>query len=166
MQSTRPDVQRMALKKETLPEDKKAAITKELEDVLYGDMLRLGVGFVPVAGDAADIYELLQGKDFISGQELNWNERLLSGVGIVIGSGAGYRYALRAIRSPSAYIPEFQKGISQSFGKSSSLTQQGLEGAGNILRQAKEAVENLKQSPALKRFFRSQQFTDAQRAKV
>ena len=75
------------------------------------------------------------------------------------GSGAGYRYALRAIHSPSAYIPEFQKGMAQALGKSSSLTQQGLEGAGNILRQAKEAVENLKQSPALKRFFRSQQLS-------
>ena len=143
MRSTRPDVQRMALKKEPLPEDKKAAITKELEDVLYGDMLRLGVGFAPVVGDVADIYELLEGKDFISGQELNWQGRLLSGLGLVAGSGAGYRYALRVIHSPNQYINEFEKGLSKVLKKPVILEKESLQDAENIFKDG--TFQGLKQ---------------------
>ena len=144
MQSTRPDIQRMALKKEIFPNDKKAAITKELEDVLYGDMLRLGVGFIPVAGDVADIYELLMGKDFISGQELNWQGRLLSGLGLVAGSGAGYRYALRTIYAPNQYLGAFERALSQASGKVITLSPQALNEAKVFISDSRREAASLK----------------------
>jgi hypothetical protein len=143
MQSSRPDVQRMALKKEILPEYKKAQIVKELEDTLYGDMLRIGIGFVPIVGDAADIYELFNGKDFVSGQELTWPGRLLCGLGLVAGSGSGYRYALRAIHSPNKYIKEFEKGLSKALDKPILLENKSLQDAQKIFQD--KTFQGLKQ---------------------
>ena len=144
MQSTRPDVQRMALKKEILPEDQRTRGIRELEDTLYGDMLRVGIGFVPIAGDAADIYELLEGKDFISGQELTWQGRLLSGVGLIAGSGAGYRYALRAVYAPNQYISAFENELSKVSGKTVMLSPRALNDAKTFISDSNQEATNLK----------------------
>ncbi len=161
MQSKRPDVQRMGLKKK-IPRECRfqppqeiacSEVVQELEDVLYGDMLRMGLGFIPLVGDAADIYEFLTGKHFSGGPDLTWQEQLLSGLGLVIGSGEGYRYALRTIHAPAQYIAEFSKGISKRLGDQAIfLTEQGLNNAKEGIRQAKVAFEKLKQSPATKKF--------------
>ncbi len=181
MQSKRPDVQRMALKKiipvelsstnypnqvvtessaeeaNELPADPQQAsdelqdissppapIVQDLENILYKDMLRLGIGFVPVVGDGADLYELLNGRNLVSGQELNWQGRLLSGLGLIVGSGEGYRYALRVINSPNQFIGEFEKGLSQVLGKRIVLNTQEFKQANAVLSQAGTEIKNLK----------------------
>ena len=149
MQSKRPDIQRMALKKIISTElagvnnPEYAPIVQDLENTLYRDMLRLGLGFVPVVGDVADLCELFNGKDFVSGQVLTWQERLLSGVGLIAGSGSGYRYALRVIHSPRQYINEFEKGLSKVLNKPVVLEKERLQDVENIFKN--RTFQGLKQ---------------------
>jgi hypothetical protein len=56
---------------------------------------RIGLGFVPIAGDVADFYELSTGLDAVSGKQLSGLERVLAGVGLVIGSRALWSGALK-----------------------------------------------------------------------
>ncbi|MBF0489644.1 MAG: pre-toxin TG domain-containing protein [Candidatus Omnitrophica bacterium] len=149
MQSKRPDVQRMALKKiipaelAGVDDPEQAPIVQDLKNVLYKDMLRLGLGFVPVVGDVADLYELFKGKDFVSGEGLTWQGRLLSGLGLIAGSGSGYRYALRVINSPGEFINEFEKGLSKVLNKPVVLEKEKLKDVENIFKDG--TFQGLKQ---------------------
>jgi Pre-toxin TG len=51
---------------------------------------KLSIGFTPV-GDAIDLYELVEGKNFYSGEELNVWERSLSSLGLVVGTSSLWR---------------------------------------------------------------------------
>src|SRR3990167_209435 len=64
---------------------------------------RMGLGFIPVVGDAVDLYEVLTGKDFVSGDALGFRERLLSTLGVLVGSGQQWREVARGLRN----IPDF-----------------------------------------------------------
>ena len=88
-----------------------SSLLTDLEKTLFETMVRLGVGFTPGLNDAADVYELLTGNDFISGKNLSIFEQALSGVGVIVGSGATYRYAKRVIFSPVEYIDDFSDGL-------------------------------------------------------
>ena len=52
---------------------------------------RMGVGVIPVIGDAIDLYEVLTGRDFYSGQELTYGERVASALGLIASSGQQWR---------------------------------------------------------------------------
>ena len=108
LQPVRKDVQRIGL---TGPGSSSSELLSRLEEVLYQNMARLGVGFTPIVGDVADLYELLIGKDFLTGENLDWSGRMLSGIGLLAGSGAGYRYAMRAAHAPGEFLPQFEKGF-------------------------------------------------------
>ncbi len=114
LQPERQDVQRIALNPY---QNSKSDLLKDLEKLLYETMLRLGIGFTPGLNDVADIFELMSGKDFLTGEKLSLFERVLSGVGVIAGSGQAYRYANRAINSPAKYLPEFEKGIERVSGR-------------------------------------------------
>lgn len=83
----------------------------DLEKLLFETMLRAGIGFTPVVNDVADLYELFSGKDFVTGETLSPLERSLSGLGLLAGSGSGYRHAKRMIHAPEKYSPRFVEGI-------------------------------------------------------
>lgn len=116
LQPTRSDVQRIGI----MPPYSAAGTEKlrqELETALFEDMQRLGIGFVPVANDIADAYELLVGRDFVSGKELDVADRLFSGLGLIAGSGANYRFARRTIFAPEKYRLLFAKELEKIAGK-------------------------------------------------
>ena len=54
-------------------------------------------------------------------------ERALSGVGLIVGSGGGYRYLNRAVNSPTKYLGEFERGLEKAGAKISSKLNQ-IEG--------------------------------------
>lgn len=97
------------------------ALISDLEKALYGEMARLGIGFTPLLNDVADLYELIAGTDFITSTPLSIMDRALSGVGIIAGSGAGYRYAKRAIFSPIEYREKFSQEMRALTGKTLSV---------------------------------------------
>ena len=61
-------------------------------------ILRMGVGFVPVVGDVADLVEAVTGRDMVSGDELSFGERSLAMLGIVAGSRALYESSLKGLK--------------------------------------------------------------------
>gem|GEM_PF-2312163 len=114
LEPERDDVQRIGINPK-IPED--PDLLSDLEKLLYESMLRIGIGFTPGVNDVADLYELFTGKDFLTGNNLSAFERSLSGVGVIAGSGQGYRYANRVINAPSKYVVEFERGIEKIGGK-------------------------------------------------
>ena len=141
LKSSRRDVQRIALSAPLFSNRK--AIADRLEGILYGSMLRLGIGLVPFVNDVADVAEVLTGKDFITGEKLLAFERALSGVGVIAGSGAGYRYAKRAIFAPEKYVPQFERAFEKAGARAAYKVEQTagkevLEASGNSIREARQ----------------------------
>ncbi|MGE3683326.1 MAG: pre-toxin TG domain-containing protein [Bdellovibrionales bacterium] len=156
LQPKRSDVQRIGLAGD--PSYKNETLSSRLEKVLYHAMARLGVGFTPLLGDVADIYELLAGKDFLSGEGLTWGERLLSGVGVIAGSGAGYRYAMRATYVPEELIPQFEKGFQQIAKKEIGLSGRELSETKALIAQTKITERAIQASPTLRNTFERPNF--------
>ncbi|MCB0350092.1 MAG: pre-toxin TG domain-containing protein [Bdellovibrionales bacterium] len=155
LKSSRNDVQRIALgRKPSVDED----LVSQLENSLYKSMARLGVGFTPVIGDVADLYELLTGKDFLNAYKLTWGERLLSGIGLIAGSGAGFRYAARAANAPEEFLPKFERGFEQVAKKELGLTSRELKETREFIAEAKSAKQSIEASPTLRKSFESNGF--------
>lgn len=112
-------------------------VYEDLEHALYDDLLRLGIGFTPGINDVADAYEFLLGRDFLSDQKLSLGGRLLSGVGLVAGSGAGYRYAERAAAAPDRMVLKFEEEFARGSNKS---IQSGLRNG-----EARTAIDEFQQ---------------------
>lgn len=142
----RPDVQRIGINR---PIDDPSLLT-DLEKVLYEDMARLGIGFVPIVNDIADLYELLTGKDFISGKSLSLSDRMLSGLGVIASSGASYRYAKRAIHSPIQYVDEFSKGLSKASKRTASFDRENLKKASRSLSESSDFFNQSKKASPIK----------------
>ncbi len=113
----RNDVQRIGIN----PTAKDPTLLSDLEKTLYETMARLGIGFTPILGDVADIYEMIYGKDFLNGKSLSFDERLASAVGVVLGSGSTYRHAKRWVNAPAEYLPKFESGFAKVANKNSGL---------------------------------------------
>ncbi len=138
LQPKRNDVQRIGLFPKPLPISNSNLISK-LEKVLFGDMLRLGIGFVPIANDIADAYEVVTGKDAVSGDSLTTKERLFSALGLAIGNGAGYRYLNRFANAPVEYVDDFERQLSHGSGHAVNNVNQN-----SFLSTANEAKELIK----------------------
>ncbi len=52
---------------------------------------QMAIGAIPVVGDAVDMYEVLTGKDFLTGESLTFGERTASAIGVLAGSGKIWR---------------------------------------------------------------------------
>lgn len=65
-------------------------VQQEIDDILTM-LARMGVGFIPVVGDAVDLYEFLSGVEFGSGRKLDFNDRVMTAVGLLAGSGKMWR---------------------------------------------------------------------------
>ncbi len=65
-------------------------VQQEVKDIL-ATLGRLGVGFIPVVGDAIDLYELVSGLEFGTGRKLDFQERVFTTIGLLAGSGASWR---------------------------------------------------------------------------
>ena len=146
----REDVQRVGVNRPSIEDPK---LLSDLEKTLYEDMARLGIGFTPVVNDIADLYELLVGKDFISGSKLSFSDRMLSVLGVIAGSGAAYRYAKRVINSPPKYIKQFENGFEKKSKKPFSLNEdeinsayKGLQNGSSKTRVIRGNYKNLKKS--------------------
>jgi hypothetical protein len=68
----------------------KDAVTGKVSNIL-GVLGRVAIGSMPVIGDVIDVYELVSGKDFFTGEKLSAFERALSAFGVLIGSGSAFR---------------------------------------------------------------------------
>jgi Pre-toxin TG len=139
LKPARQDVQRIAV---VTPQDNSSLIP-DLENLLFNNMLRMGVGFTPVLSDVADIYEVLTGKDFVSGHELTSGERVLSGIGIMAGGGDGYRWTERAMAAPEEYAARFENDFAHVAEKEISLSQVNREEIGSFLSQSENEATDL-----------------------
>lgn len=156
LQPYRKDVQRIGVAGQSQPEN--SNLLARLEKLLYDSMLRLGIGFTPVLGDVADIYELFTGKDFLNGMKLSMPERMLSGVGLIAGSGIGYRHALRMAHAPERAIPKFEQGFKKIANKEIKLGNRQLNEAQNALHLASKTKEAIVKSPTLRKSFEAPNF--------
>ena len=71
-------------------------------------MVRLGFGFTPVLGDLIDLYEASTGKDFFSNEWLTPEQRFMSSMSVLAGSGQGYRYADKVAHAPKSYVRDVE----------------------------------------------------------
>lgn len=133
----RKDVQRIGIN----PATKDPMLLTDLEKLLYETMARLGIGFTPVLGDAADLYEMIYGKDFLNGKSLSFEERLASAVGVVLGSGSAYRQAKRWIHAPTEYLPKFESELAKAARKT--IGEPNYSGARKVLNEGAANAKNL-----------------------
>lgn len=63
------------------------------------DAISLGVGFIPIVGDAVDILGAAVGRDLITGEVLTADERLVTAAGTLLGSGKAARMGMSAAES-------------------------------------------------------------------
>lgn len=71
---------------------------KAFQDFL-NTIAHVGVGAIPVVGDAVDLYEILSGKDFISNEDLTFGERVVSSLSLLVGSGQSWRMVANAVEA-------------------------------------------------------------------
>lgn len=148
----RSDVQSIGIYPDTLSDKERETLQQELEQTLYEEMFRLGIGFTPIVGDVADLYELLTGNDFVSGKQLSANDRILSGLGLIAGSGAAFRNASRYVYAPSKYKGTFEQSFVQQSGRR-------LEGnvdfqdARRVIDVTDYTVDGVRKSPTLNRIY-------------
>lgn len=67
-----------------------AELQAKIQDILL-QLGRLGVGFIPIAGDAVDLDEFLTGVEFGTGLPLSLNQRVITAAGLLAGSGKAWR---------------------------------------------------------------------------
>ncbi len=104
----RRDVQPLAIFP-SMRRDKK--LFGDLEDLLFTQMLRAGIGVTPVLGDLVDIYEVASGTDVFTNESLSTEERYLTILGLLAGSGKYYRMVKKGMSAPGSYV----KGVSKRF---------------------------------------------------
>ena len=68
----------------------KEIICVKIRDIL-NMLAHIGVGVIPIVGDSIDLYEFLSGKDAFTQETLTVQERMLTAIGILIGTGAMWR---------------------------------------------------------------------------
>lgn len=153
LEPSRKDVQNIGILP-TSPE--REGLMAALERVLYGDMARLGIGFVPVLNDVADLYELITGKDYLSGKSLTASDRALAGIGVIFGSGANYRWMKRAAHSPAKYFPEFEKGLEKAAGREVVSIEQA--GARAALEKGERSAAQIRETPVLNKIATAKDF--------
>ena len=164
LQPERQDVQRIAI---NLYQNSKSELLSDLEKLLYETMLRLGVGFTPGLNDVADIFELISGKDFLTGEKLSSFELALSGVGVIAGSGQAYRYVNRAMNAPSKYLQEFEKGIQKVSGKTVGFIE--IEKAKTSVQSSSQKIAEISNFSELKKavgFLRKENIVGFKRREV
>ena len=73
------------------------AISQVIDGLQLG--LRIGVGFVPIAGDAMDLCEAISGYEFCTStaKKLSFGDRVVSALGVVAGSGSFWRAAAHGV---------------------------------------------------------------------
>ncbi len=91
-------------------QDMDAQITGRRAENLLKEIGRLGLGFIPIIGDAADLYEVLGGEEFISGRELDPGERALTAMALIVGSGAAWREGSEALFSEAGKVSRLSDG--------------------------------------------------------
>lgn len=149
LEPVRKDVQPIGFGGFASSEEQLSEVYVDLEHALYDDLLRLGIGFTPGVNDVADAYEFLLGQDFITNQKLSLGGRLLSGIGLLAGSGAAYRYAERAAAAPERMVIKFEEEFARRSNKSiqNSLRNGDARFAVEEFQQVKRQVQNV---PVLK----------------
>jgi len=106
-------------------------------------LARMGVGTIPVVGDAIDLYELLTGRDFVTGEPLTFGERAASAFGVAIGAGQQWRAAvdgmggLKVPRSVSAVDPKEVKSVTDA-------VEEAIEGRSVFKKSPAQSIEDLK----------------------
>jgi hypothetical protein len=159
LEPQRKDVQPLALVVDSPQEDPALELELELEKVLYEDMARLGIGFTPGLNDVADAYELLFGRDFVSNRPLSFSDRMLSGLGLIAGSGAGYRWAERALLAPASHTARFEAEFGRVASKSIELAEAETRGASRAASEVRQLREGVEASPTLREQFEQPEFS-------
>lgn len=85
------------------------ALASDLERTLYDEMTRMGAGFTPGLNDLIDLFEVSTGRDFFNDNWLSGEDRFLSAIGILAGSGQHYRYAKKIISGPASYVRDIHQ---------------------------------------------------------
>ena len=91
----------------------------------------------PGLNDIADLYELVTGYDFVTREKLTPEERTLSGLGVVAGSGKAYLWARRAMASPTRHAGRYSRELSKASGKSVTISTKDLKDIKEFLHSGK-----------------------------
>ena len=85
----------------------------------FADDLETGADWAtaltPGVNDLRDLYELTNGKDLISGEELSTIDRAVAGAGLVLGSGAVYRKTIDALARGAELTDELYTIVRRAF---------------------------------------------------
>lgn len=98
---------------------------------------RMGLGFIPVIGDASDLYEVLTGKDFVSGEDLGFGGRLLSAMGVLVGAGQQWREVAHGLENVENLIHTKIPGVSTKEVSSVAKAADKLAEEGNLYGRSK-----------------------------
>lgn len=97
----------------------------------------VGVGFIPVVGDAKDIQETITGVDLITGEKLSVSARLITGAAILLPVVNG-----KMIREGLELSGDALKGVKKTTGSYRQLVNAGVKDAHHIIQDA--AMRNIK----------------------
>jgi hypothetical protein len=115
--------------------DKNEHVSATLFEVSQKGILNVSTTLIPFINDARDLYELVNGRDLITNEEIDTFGRLVSGVALVAGNGNIYRKAINGIKDSF-----FKKAVVEATAGIPGLTYTGagswLSDAGIIYRKA------------------------------
>ncbi|AKL97575.1 M48 family metalloprotease [Endomicrobium proavitum] len=79
----------------------------------------VAIGAIPVVGDVVDLYELISGRDVFTGEKLTANERMLTALGILVGSGGQWRAFAKGLDGEisSLSVKEAKSSLNSAVGK-------------------------------------------------
>jgi hypothetical protein len=115
--------------------------TAALFEITTKGVLNVSTSLVPFINDARDIYELVNGRDLFTGEEIDGFGRVVTAVALVAGNGNLYRKAVDKLKESF-----LKKAVTESLPGIPKLTYTGngswLSEAGLIYRRSTDKYEN------------------------
>ncbi len=104
-------------------------ISDRLKDIL-NQTAQMGVGSIPVVGNAISLYEVLLGKDFFAGETLTNGQRAFSALCVFVGNGHLWKEVVRGIKQEARALKKSAqeiKEIDSSVQRASEDFEEGIE---------------------------------------
>lgn len=110
-------------------------VSTTLFEISSKGILNVSTSLLPFVSDARDLYEMVNGKDLITGEEIDGFGRVVSGVALIAGSGSLYRKAVDKLKDSF-----FKKAVTEAAAGIPALKYTGAGGwvsdAGLVYRKA------------------------------
>lgn len=116
-------------------------VSSTLFEISSKGLLNVGTTFTPFINDARDAYELINGRDLITGEEISGFGRVLTAVALIAGNGNLYRKAAEQLKESF-----FKKALTESLPGIPKLKYTGSGGwvseSGIVYRRSTNKYEN------------------------